>query len=321
MAVPALGAEPHVMDAIKRASARSGVGFDYLLATAQRESGLDCEAKSKSSSACGLYQFVAQTWLSTLKAHGAEHGLGAYADAIERNAEGQYQVRNPAQRAEILALREDPSVSAALAADLTADNARILAGKLGRPPSGGELYAAHVLGASGAAKLIGLAETKPGAAAADFFGDAAAGNRGLFYDRAGAAVSLAALARRLTGGEGASPMAGLESSRVSLNREKTLSQCLTAFPDGKPVSTFPGNALRPSLGLPGEVETAPAMAEISWPAGMAAPAPSAPPSGTSWGAGPAPLALTPQVLAILASLDAPETAGHRTAIPRGGSRI
>ena len=260
MTVSAIGAEQTVMDAIGRASARSGIGFDYLLATAQRESGLDCQAKSKSSSACGLYQFVAQTWLSTLKAHGAEHGLGAYADDIERTAQGQYVVSNPARQAEILALRKDPVASAALAADLTADNAKFLAERLGRPPTEGELYAAHVLGAAGASKLIALSGSNPGAAADGHFADAASRNRGLFYDRSGAPVSVAALTARLTSGEGAARTTGL----------------------------------RPSLGLADPTASADAPDMTAWSGGLVQ----------------APLTLTPQVLAILSSLDMPGAAAH-----------
>lgn len=268
MSVSAVGAELKVVDAIERASARSGIGFDYLLATARRESGLDCQATSKTSSACGLYQFVAQTWLATLKAHGAEHGLQAYAADIERTPSGQLTVADPARRGEILALRQDPGIAASLAAALTADNGRVLESRLGRAPSDGELYAAHVLGASAAARLITLAQSAPGAPAADHFPEAAASNRGLFYDKAGAPVSVSALAARLAG-----------ETAV-----RTVS------------------ALRPSVDMP----AAPAVA--------ASFVPSAPPSatiqsGNGWRSGmvQAPLALTPQVLAILSSLDAPES--------------
>jgi hypothetical protein len=282
MSVSAIGAEPAVMDAIQRASARSGVGFDYLLATARRESGLDCQAKSKTSSACGLYQFVSQTWLSTLKAHGADHGLGGYADDITRTAQGQYVVANPARQAEILALRKDPAVSAAMAADLTADNAKILSDRLGRLPTTGELYAAHVLGAAGAAKLITLAGTTPNAAAADHFADAASRNQGLFYDRAGAPVSAAALASRLTAG---------------LRPAQTPTQVA---------------GLRPSVGLDNEIGTAnetPVLATATDPLPALSPAPSIRPF-SPWQNGLShqpQLTLTPQILSILSRLDPPGT--------------
>jgi hypothetical protein len=279
MAITAVGTEPKVLDAITRASAQSGVGFDYLLATAKRESGLDCQAKSKSSSACGLYQFVSQTWLSTMKAHGAEHGLGAYADQIERSPSGHFSVSDPAQQSAILALRNDPKIAASMAAELTADNAKVLSDRLGRTPSNGELYMAHVLGASGAVKLIGLAAANPTTPAADQFPDAASTNRGLFYDKAGAPVSVSVLATRLGGGaRGTGAEAGLRASKDNGGKDA----------DGKgsisPFTWAAQNAPTPtgSLGV--------------WRAGYSAP-----------------LTLTPQVMAILSALHPPveETVASR----------
>ena len=46
-----------VQGAIARAATRTGVDFDYLLAQARLESGLDPSAKAQTSSATGLYQF------------------------------------------------------------------------------------------------------------------------------------------------------------------------------------------------------------------------------------------------------------------------
>ena len=292
MTVSAAGALPSVMDAIQRASARSGVGFDYLLATARKESGLDCQAKSKTSSACGLYQFVAQTWLSTLKAHGAEHGLGDYAADIGRNAQGQFTVADPARRAEILALREDPAIAASLAADLAGDNADVLSQKLGRAPEDGELYAAHVLGAAGAAKLLGLAGTNPDGAAADYFADAASRNRGLFYDRTGAPVSVLALARRLTGGAVASAPAATAAAAAPVS---------APAPASVP-------ALRQSIGFAGELDVPFAATPAPVIQASAAPLPSVWQGDWRVGTSRAPLALTPQVLSILSSLYPPDMA-------------
>ena len=49
--------------ASSRRSANTGVDFAYLMAQAAKESGFNPDAKSKASSAAGLYQFVEQTWL------------------------------------------------------------------------------------------------------------------------------------------------------------------------------------------------------------------------------------------------------------------
>ena len=70
--------------AIQRASKATGVDFSFLMKTAGRESGMNPRAQAGSSSAAGLFQFVDQTWLQTLKQHGAKHGYARYADLITR---------------------------------------------------------------------------------------------------------------------------------------------------------------------------------------------------------------------------------------------
>ncbi|WP_421861365.1 lytic transglycosylase domain-containing protein [Parvibaculum sp.] len=183
--------QPTIASALKSASAATGADFDYLLKTAMRESSLDCEAKSKTSSACGLFQFTEQSWLGTLKKYGAELGLGARAEAITQTANGRYTVANAAERTEILALREDPHVSALMAGAYTQESADILEGRIGREASEGELYIAHFLGAGGASKLISAAEDTPNARADTLFPAAAAANRSIFYDKNGSPRSAA----------------------------------------------------------------------------------------------------------------------------------
>jgi hypothetical protein len=147
------------------------------------ESGLNPHAGASTSSARGLFQFVEQTWLGTLKQSGAALGYGRYADAISRTASGHYQVTDPALRSQILKLRNDPEANAVMAGAFTKANATYLAEKLGREPSEGELYIAHFLGAGGAARLISQAASNPNATAATAFGNAAQANPSIFYDR------------------------------------------------------------------------------------------------------------------------------------------
>ena len=78
---PPVGANP-VTGAIRKAAQATGVGFDYLLATAKVESDLDPNLTMRSSTATGLFQFIEQTWLGTLKQAGPALGYGNYADAI-----------------------------------------------------------------------------------------------------------------------------------------------------------------------------------------------------------------------------------------------
>ncbi len=178
-----LAAGSTVTGAIRQASQATGTSFSYLLATAQVESGLNPHAGASTSSARGLFQFVEQTWLGTLKQSGAALGYGRYADAISRTASGHYQVTDPTLRSQILKLRNDPEANAVMAGAFTKANATYLAEKLGREPSEGELYIAHFLGAGGAARLISQAASNPNATAATGFGNAAAANPSIFYDR------------------------------------------------------------------------------------------------------------------------------------------
>jgi hypothetical protein len=177
-----------VVSAIRDGAAKTGAGFDYLLKTAQRESSLEPDAKAKTSSATGLFQFIEQTWLSMVKQEGPKQGLSSYADAISETG-GRLTVADPAAREKILELRKDPQVSAVMAGALTQKNREQLAGALGRQPHAGELYMAHVLGARGASDLIRSATSDPTRSAAKDFPDAAAANRGIFFDKTGRARS------------------------------------------------------------------------------------------------------------------------------------
>lgn len=195
-----------VMSALETAAERTGADFGYLLKTATRESSLNPAAKAATSSATGLFQFIEQTWLATVKKHGAEHGLGSYAAQIEQGADGRYKIAAGGDRQAILALRKDPNAAAAMAGELTVDMAQSLRDGLGRNPTSGELYAAHVMGPGGALKLIRAAEANPAQSAADLFPAAAKANRSIFYTVEGADRSAQSVLARLTAKhDGAAP--------------------------------------------------------------------------------------------------------------------
>jgi hypothetical protein len=174
-----------VVSAIRQGAQKTGAGFDYLLKTAQRESALEPDAKAKTSSATGLFQFIEQTWLSMVKREGPKQGLANYAEAITESDGGRLTVADPAARDKILALRKDPQVAAVMAGALTQQNRDQLTQSLGRQPHAGELYMAHVLGARGASDLIRAATGDPGRVAARDFPEAAAANRSIFFDKSG----------------------------------------------------------------------------------------------------------------------------------------
>jgi hypothetical protein len=192
-AIAAAGVDParvRVAGAIKQAANSSGTSFQYLLATAKMESDFNPTAGASTSSARGLYQFIDQTWLATVKDAGAQTGYGQYADAITKTSSGDYTVSDPAVRQAIMKLRDDPAASSAMAGALTQSNSFELTGKIGRRPTDSELYMAHFMGVGGAAKLIANAEDNPQASGARLFPNAAAANRSIFYDRQGRARSV-----------------------------------------------------------------------------------------------------------------------------------
>ncbi len=202
MSVGAIPASGGVEAAIRRASNRTGVDYDFLMRTARRESAFNPNAKAPTSSASGLFQFIDQTWLATVKQHGAKHGYGQYADLIHRGADGRWRVEGSARNV-VLDLRFDPQAASTMAGELTASNAAYLRGRTGREPGAGDLYAAHFLGPAGAAQIMEAMQTRPGSSAVAMFPQAAAANRSIFY-RDGRAATVAEVHANLqrSAGEG-----------------------------------------------------------------------------------------------------------------------
>src|SRR3954451_10345250 len=198
---PAAGIDPtrlRVAGAIKQAATTTGASFEYLLATAKMESNFNPTARATSSSARGLFQFIDQTWLGTVKEAGGQLGYGNYADAITKSSSGTYSVGDPRARRAILKLRDDPTASAAMAGVLSRSNSFKLTGRIGRRPTDSELYMAHFMGVGGSAKLISNAEDNPKASGARLFPNAAAANRPIFYDASGRARSVSEVYSVLT---------------------------------------------------------------------------------------------------------------------------
>lgn len=164
--VPASNVPPAaraVLPALAEASRRTGVAFDALFNTARLESGFNPDARARTSSATGLFQFIDSTWLNTVSRHGARHGL------------------NPASRDEALSLRRDPLAASLMAASHMADNARHLQAQLGRPADTVDLYLAHFLGAGGAVRFLERLSSAPDSAAAELLPEAARANRSIFF--------------------------------------------------------------------------------------------------------------------------------------------
>lgn len=173
-----------VLSAIAAASRETGADFAYLMDKAATESGFDPKAKSKGSTATGLFQFIEKTWLTMIANHGAEHGLDHLARQISLDEQGRPQVADPALRRQILDLRKDPRIAAAMAGEFAVDNKEYLQGRLKKAVGSAELYLAHFLGAGRAATFLRAMGQNPQQIAANVFGTEATANKNVFFDKA-----------------------------------------------------------------------------------------------------------------------------------------
>lgn len=154
-----------VVNAIKTASVSTGVDFAYLMKQAQVESNFNPEAKAKTSSASGLYQFIESTWMSMVERYGDKYGIDT-----------------KAPKKDILALRHDEDIAAGMAAELARENEKFLQSHWGGDIGQTELYLAHFMGAGGASSFLKARDENPLRPAADLFPAAARSNRNVFYD-------------------------------------------------------------------------------------------------------------------------------------------
>lgn len=173
-----------LVDTILRAAETTGVDPVYMMALADKESSFMLEAKAATSSAEGLFQFLAKTWLQTVREFGPGHGLAAEAAAIDL-VEGRPVVTDPEARQRILGLRRDPYLSALMAGELLKRNRAAIEGRVGRDITGTEDYLAHFFGAASARRFLELVGAKPAQNATRAFRAAARANRRLFYEREG----------------------------------------------------------------------------------------------------------------------------------------
>lgn len=213
MAIDRVSMPPAVRVAIERASAATGADFQMLAETARRESSFNAAARAPTSSATGLFQFIESTWLGVMRRHGGDHGLGHVARQIDASG----RVGDPAARKAILDLRYDPEISARMAGELTRENASTLETRLGRAPTAGEVYAAHVLGPAGAGRLIEAA-TRNAPDASALFPREAAANAWLFNKDGAPRSARDLLARLDVAADSAVAAAAPQGGRIEIAR-------------------------------------------------------------------------------------------------------
>ncbi|MAS86586.1 MAG: hypothetical protein CMH30_01205 [Micavibrio sp.] len=167
-----LQAPSHIMNSIQNASAQTGVDFSYLVQQAKAESAFDANAKAKTSSATGLFQFIERTWLDLADKYGEKYGLEGLS------------------RQELLAKRKDPEISSLLAAELASENKQVLEARTKGDIGATELYFAHFLGAGKAAEFVNARQSNGADKAAYLFPEAAKANKAVFFNKDGSAKTL-----------------------------------------------------------------------------------------------------------------------------------
>ncbi len=173
-----------IVETILQAAETTQVDPAYLMALADKESSFLVDSKSTTSSAEGLFQFIASTWLEVVRAFGPQHGLAAQAAAIQ-SSNGQLSVPDEEMREQILALRRDPLLSALMAAEMMKRDRAEMERRLGRAINRSEFYFSHFFGVDGASKFISLVDGKPKQSAPRVFPEAARANRNLFFTKRG----------------------------------------------------------------------------------------------------------------------------------------
>lgn len=183
------GRDPRVVNAIYKASLKSGVDFELLLLKAIMESDLGQYNVATGSSARGLFQYIAPTWLVLMKRYGAELGYPHYADAIGfagRSPVPQIKNKNKYLEAEILALRHDPEASAMMKALQIKEETDMLRSFKKSQVSATDHYISHMLGLPLSKELYDLRRNKSIIAVARLnkpeMREAAKLNKPFFYD-------------------------------------------------------------------------------------------------------------------------------------------
>ncbi len=176
-----------IMAAIRLAGLRTGVEFSYLMELAEAESNFDPEARAKTSSASGLYQFKDESWLDAIRTHGDSYGLGYYVTQVNYHLDDdgvmQPFIEDPAVQQRVLDLRFNPVVAALLAAENVRSSRERLVDSLERQPGRTELYLTHFFGTSGAISFLRELAENPDRIASEIFPGPARRNRSIFQTR------------------------------------------------------------------------------------------------------------------------------------------
>ncbi len=136
--------------AIYKASLKTGVDFKLMVLKAKMESDLGRLTAAQYTSARGAFQYIEPTWLTLIRRYGHEIGYAHYGEAIARaKYPGVPYIKNgnPYLKAEILALRHDPEISALIKAYQVREETDVIRSyKRGGRVTATDHYIAHMLG-------------------------------------------------------------------------------------------------------------------------------------------------------------------------------
>lgn len=156
---PEIPATPgSIQEILQKASATTGVPLDIMTKMAYAESAFNPNAKAKTSSASGLFQFISDTWHKITSSKGKKYGITPGTSPFNASA------------------------NALMGGEFIKENMDAIKGSaLNSPPNAADVYAAHFMGAGGANKLFKEIRSNPNAIAANLFPKQAAANTGIFY--------------------------------------------------------------------------------------------------------------------------------------------
>ncbi len=144
------GKDPAIINALYKASIKTGVDFELLLLKAIMESDLGRLTVAAHSTARGVFQYIEPTWLILISRHGKALGYPQYQEAVQisRKTGNPYlNKRDEFLRSEILALRHDPEVSAQMKALQIIEETEVIRSlKKKKEVTATDHYIAHMLG-------------------------------------------------------------------------------------------------------------------------------------------------------------------------------
>lgn len=168
-----------IVERVVQAATETGSDPALLLSIADKESSFLVKAKASTSSASGLFQFIDSTWLTAMKAFGWRHGHEQEAKAIQ--TQGARPAVAGASRSEILKMRNDPYLSAVLAAEILKREGAKISEQIGRTLTAGETYLIHFLGPDDAMRFMAKMDQEPQTPAARLLPKPARANKPIFY--------------------------------------------------------------------------------------------------------------------------------------------